>query len=138
MPRVFGLNLIAVLVSGVAFWLIGYVFYGVVFMDAWREAWGFVEADLEAMESGAAIGMVIGFLISIFTAFMIGFALKFFKADAMMDALKMAGFLWVGFALPTMAYDIVYAGQPIILLMIDGAHLLVGYLAIAAIQRAFK
>jgi hypothetical protein len=138
MPRVFGLNLVAVLVSGVSFWLLGYLFYGVLFMEPWRAAWGISEADVAATADGAAIGMAIGFLLSIFTAFMIGFALKFLKADDMMSALKKAGFLWIGFALPTLAYDTIYAMQPLYLLAIDAGHLLVGYLLIAAVQRLFK
>lgn len=55
---------------------------------------------------------------------------------ALIDAIKGAVFLWLGFAIPTMAYDIVYAAQPLMLLVIDGAHLLVGFVVAAAVLTA--
>ena len=45
MPRIFGLNIIAVLVAGIALWFIGALFYGVLFADLWMGLWGFGASD---------------------------------------------------------------------------------------------
>ena len=135
MPRLFGLNPLGVIVSGLAFWMIGFVFYGVIFAETWNQLWGFSPEQVEAAMENAALPMTAGFLLSIFSAVMIGLAMKMLSASDMGGAIKAAGFLWIGFALPTLAYDSIYAAQPLALLAIDGGHLLVGYVAMAAIQQ---
>ena len=138
MPRVFGLNLVAVLLSALAFWVIGVLFYAFIFAETWPALWGFSEAELAAQEARFAVTMGLGALLTLAMAFILGFALKMAGADDMMSALKTAAFLWAGFAVTTNAYDTIYAGQPVALLAIDSLHQLFGFLAMAAIQRAFK
>ena len=35
MPRLFGLNIVATLVAGFALWMLGYLWYGVIFTESW-------------------------------------------------------------------------------------------------------
>ncbi|MFY0639007.1 DUF1761 domain-containing protein [Maricaulis maris] len=133
MPRIFGLNILATLVAGLAFWMVGALFYGVLFADLWMGLWGFDEADLARMETAMGMTMGIGFLLSIIFAGVLGFALKALKADGMMGAIKWAVFLWAGFVVTTMSYDMIYALQPVMLLIVDGAHTLTGFIVMAAL-----
>jgi hypothetical protein len=134
MPRIFGLNAVGVLISAIVFYMVGFVFYGVIFHSTWVELWNFTEAETAAMGENASLSMAMGFVISIFSAVFIGLALKMFGATDLNSALRKAIFLWAGFALPTLAYDSVYAGQSMTLLAIDAAHLLVSFTAVAAVQ----
>ncbi|MHA6289651.1 DUF1761 domain-containing protein [Maricaulis sp. CAU 1757] len=132
MPRIFGVNLIAWLVASVVAYFVGFIFYGLLFTDLWVGLWGFSEAELQAAEAGAAIGMIGGFVITLATALAIGIALRALDAMTLGPAIKWAVFLWAGFVITTMAYDIAYASQPFMLLVLDGAHTLVAFIAMAA------
>ena len=131
MPRILGLNIIAVIVATLAFYMLGALWYGALFSDLWVGLWGFTEAQLAAAETSAGPAMALGFLITLATVVFIGLALKALRADGMGPAIKWAVFLWAGFALTTMAYDIAYAMQPVLLLVLDGAHLLIGFVLTA-------
>jgi len=131
MPRILGLNAVGVLVSAIAFFLIGFVFYGLIFQDLWMGAMG-IEPDPEAGVDPVELGK--GFILSLTTAVFLGLALKKMGANGMMSALKKSAFLWLGFAVTTLAYGPLYSGYPLILFVLDSAHLFTGFLAMAAIQ----
>ena len=133
MPRILGTNIIAVLVAAIALFMVGFVFYGLLFTDLWISLWAFPPEKMAEMEAAGPAPMAFGFLISLTTAFFLSAALKKMGKTELMDAIKGAVFLWLGFTVPTMAYDIVYAAQPVMLLVIDGAHLLVGFVVAAAV-----
>lgn len=135
MPRIFGVNLLGLLVSGIAFWMLGFVFYGVLFTQVWTSLWGWDPAELEAAAAEAsALPMIIGFAISVLSALAVGVANARLGATDLMTAVKNAVFLWAGFVLITLSYDIIYAMQPVMLLVLDGAHILLGFILIAVVQ----
>ena len=134
MPRIFGLNIIAVLASTIALYFVGFLFYGVFFIDLWVGLHDFTDAQMHAANENMAIGMTYGFFLSLITASFIGVALKRFGGDGMMPAIKGAVLLWAGFAATTLAYDVVYAMQPVMLFVLDAAHLLVGFVIVAIVQ----
>jgi len=136
MPRIFGLNIIAVLVSAIALFFVGFLFYGVLFTDLWVGLQGFTDAQMLAADENMAAGMLHGFLLSLVTAIFIGLALARFGSDSMMSAIKSAVLLWAGFAVTTLAYDFVYAMQPFMLLVLDASHLLAGFIVVAIVQTA--
>ncbi len=136
MPRILGLNPLAVLVAGIALFFTGFIFYGVLFSDLWVGLWGMTEADLEAAEAATGPAMAAGFVQSLVIAGVLGFALKALKAEGMVSAIKWSVFLWAGFVVTTMAYDTIYALQPIMLLVLDGAHTLTGYVVMSVILTA--
>ncbi len=135
MPRIFGVNLAGWLVSGLAFWMLGFVFYGILFTDLWTSLWGWDPVELEAAAAEAsALPMVIGFFISLFSALAVGVANIRMGATDLVSAVKNAVFLWAGFSLLTLSYDSVYAMQPVMLVVLDGSHILLGFILIAVIQ----
>ncbi|WP_417484269.1 DUF1761 domain-containing protein [Maricaulis salignorans] len=136
MPRIFGLNIIAVLASAIALYFVGFLFYGLFFTDLWVGLHDFTEAQMIAANENMAFGMLHGFLISLVTAIFIGLVLKRFGSDGMMPAIKGAVLLWAGFAVTTLAYDVVYAMQPVMLFLLDASHLLVGFVVVAIVQTA--
>lgn len=136
MPRILGLNLVAVIVATLAFFAVGAVWYGALFSDLWVGLWGFTDAQLANAEASAGPAMAMGFAITLVTTAFLGLALKALKADGLASAVKWAVFLWAGFVVTTMAYDIAYAMQPMMLLVLDSAHTLIGFVVAAAILTA--
>jgi hypothetical protein len=150
--RVAGVNLVAVLAAAVAMYLVGFVFYGLLFQEIWSQqtlenhglaapgeganlTGDALMAEMQripgAMEMGPAMGL--GFIISLITALGLAMVLRLAKPQSLMAALRIALIAWVGFAATTLAYNVVYSSESRIIFGIDLAHLLLGYLAGAAV-----
>jgi hypothetical protein len=129
MPKLFGLNLVAVLVASVVFYLIGWVWYGMVFSDAWMAAHGITEET----GGGEPIWMFGGFIVSVLQVIGLGLVLKWKGVADPQKAVIKAAILWLCFALPLTMYSYVYlSAHDSTLLMIDSGYLLVGW-AVSAI-----
>ncbi len=135
MPNIFGLKLIPVALATIAFWMLGYVWYGVVFMNAWMAGHGLTADDA----SGFDIYMVGGILTTFVQVVGIGLVLKWRSAADLGSALKTAVTLWLVFGLPITMYAYLYLpAHNSTLLMIDASHLLVGWVVSAAIMAVMK
>ena len=136
MPKLFGLNFVGVLAASVAFYLIGYLWYGVLFQEPWMAAAG-IPAD--AQENMNPMVMIGGFVITIMQVVGIGFVMKWKGAAGLNGAVMTALALWVVFALPFATYAYLYSAAPnATLLMIDASHLLVGWVVSAAVLALIK
>ncbi len=135
MPKVFGLNLLGILAGAVFFFLLGWLWYGVLFLQDMMEAYG-----VSATDSGnfsPVISMLMGFVNVIIVTIGIGLVLKWLNVRKPVTAMKYGLILWFCFALTTTAYGWVYGSVPLKMLMIDGAYNLIGYLGVAAIWSFF-
>lgn len=135
MPKLFGLNLVAVLVASVAFYAVGYVWYAQVFSDAWMAAHGITA------ESGGEdpIWMLGGFIITVMQVIGLGLVLKWKGVTTPDKAALKAAVLWLVFALPLTMYSYVYlTAHDSTLLMIDASHLLVGWIVSAVVLVLIK
>jgi hypothetical protein len=134
MPKLFGLNALPVLVASIAFFLVGYLWYGVIFAEAWMTAEGLTKED-----AGSPIWMVPGFIITLMQAIGLGLVLKWRNIAAPGPAAAAALVLWVVFALPFSLYAYVYMpAHDATLLFIDASHLLVGWVVAAAVLAVMK
>lgn len=134
MPRIMGLNLLGVLLGSVAFYMVGFVWYGFLFADFWMAAEGYTEADFEGQSS---VWMLGGLLITVLQVIGLGLVLKWRGVSDLIGSVTTAFALWFFFALPFVHYAYLYgpdhnAG----LLMVDASHLLAGWVA-AAIALSF-
>jgi hypothetical protein len=134
MPKLFGLNIVAVLVASVAFFAVGYLWYGLIFTEMWM-----AEMNLTEDDAGSPLWMIGGFVITIMQVVGIGLAMKWKGAAGLNDAVTTAIVLWIVFALPFSAYGYLYTpAHSATLLMIDAAHLLVGWVVGAVILSLMK
>ena len=135
MPNIFGLKLVPVLVATVVFWLLGWVWYGMVFMDAWMAGHGLTADDA----GGFDIYMIGGILTTFLQVVGIGLILKWKNASDLTAALKTAVIMWALLALPFVLYAYLYLpAHNSTLLMIDASHLLVGWGVTAAVFSLLK
>lgn len=152
MPRVAGVNLLAALAAGIAMYLIGFLIYGVVFQELWSqqllENHGIVApgegASLTGDELTEALGRIpqsmdvglamgLGFVVSLVQAFAIALTLVWMKPTSMGAALMRAGLLAVGFAVTTLAYNVLYYSESVTNFWIDAIHVILAYLAGSAV-----
>ena len=136
MPKILGLNLIGVLAASVAFYFVGFLWYGLLFAEAWQTAEGIVAADVEG---DSPLYMVGGFLITLLQVIGLGLVMKW-KGDATPAAgATTAAVLWFFLALPFVHYAYLYSvDHSVTLLMIDLSHLFVGWVVAAVVLRLIK
>lgn len=133
MPK---LSLPGVLAVTLVFWLIGFVWFGVLFAKASMAAAG---VDPAAAQNESPLWMAGGVFITL--AQVLGLALVIrWKGDySAVEAAKTALLLWALFALPFTLYAFFYnPAHDLALLAIDGGHLLAGWTAAGAVLGAFK
>ncbi len=134
MPKIFGLNLIGLLATSVAFFLLGYLWYGVFFMEKWMTLMGM---DASAGGEPDMMLMGLGFVNTLVAALGIGLLLKWLNVSKLVTAIKYGLIAGLCFALTTEAYGPIYGGSPVELFYLNGAYHLVGYAMVAAIWSFF-
>ncbi|GEM_PF-477059 len=159
MPRIGGINVIGVVLATIAFYMIGFVFYGVLFTEDWTAhtlaSTGVADFDsirqmsperLEAAwekafpNSDPAMSMGLGFLSTLVTVIVLAVVLRQLTAGAA-SLVSYAGFaalLAVGFSITSLLYDHIYAEKTLALFWIDGAHVLIGYVVSAIVLSFFE
>lgn len=133
MPKIHGTNILGILAAAVGFFIIGFLWYGAIFMVQWRTLQGLpLDADPEVMT------MVWGFLITLVQVIGINYILHQSGAKVLATCAKIAGIVGLLLGVPFAAYAMVYTGAPLELFMIDASHLLVGYVVAGAILSFFR
>jgi len=133
MPK---LNPVGILVASIAFYFIGFLWYGLIFSDAWMGAHGLVAEDAKGE---SPIWMAAGFVITMVQVVGLATVLKWKGAEEPASAAVAAAMLWAFFALPFSLYNYIYLpSHGSTLLMVDGSHLLVGWVVAAVILSLFK
>lgn len=137
MPKLFGLSLIGVIAASVVFFIIGYLWYGVIFTDMWMTEMGISKADAEADRN--PMYMALGFVITAMEVIGIGLVMKWRNAMSLNGGVTTAAILWLLFAVPFCAYGYLYSlAHSETLFLIDASHLLVGWVASAVVLALVK
>ncbi|GAB4531260.1 MAG: hypothetical protein Tsb0010_12690 [Parvularculaceae bacterium] len=134
MPKLFGLNSVGVLAASVAFFFVGFLWYGVLFQDVWMAAHGITEED-----ASGPVWMLGGFVITVIQVIGLGLVLRWRGAADPMEAAKTGALVWLVFALPIAHYDYLYTpAHDWMLLLVNSTHLLVGWVVSAVILSVLK
>jgi hypothetical protein len=151
MPRVAGLNLVAVIMAAIAFYVVGMIIYGFALTDVWGNEMlknhGLAEAGAPAlagaelmakleeipgtMDPGMAYG--VGFIISLATVIGIAFVLKMARPASVLAAMGTAFVLWLCFIATGLSYNVIYSSESTTIYWIDLMHTLFAFLLSAAV-----
>lgn len=140
MPKIFNTSWIAVIVATVAFFMFGWLWYGMLFEEAWLAAEGITQEIAAARMAETGMGQWLFFALLITFGQAVGLLMVLHLAGAkrMPASLKYAFWLAVTIVGPVLAYQSVYSGYPLSGFLIDIGHLLIGYLIMATIYAAFR
>jgi len=130
MPQIFNTKLWVILLAAIVFFMIGWIWYGMLFMEEWAALEGIDISGEPEMEMDK---MGIGFIISLLQAIGLAGIMKMSGKYGIKTGLKVGALSWLFFALPLMAYGWNWGNDPAQLFHIDIAHLLVGYLAMGLV-----
>lgn len=151
MPRVAGLNLVAVLVATIAFYAVGMIIYGFTVTEVWGQHTlinhGMAPDQASALKGeelmaalsaipnalGPAMAYGLGFIVALVTTTGIALVLNTTKPASLGGALQRAFVLWLCFAATTLSYNVLYSSESRTIFAIDLVHLFVAYHLASAI-----
>jgi hypothetical protein len=131
-------NLLAVLVSGVAIFLLGGLWYSpVLFAKAWVRLMGKTEEELKAGAGGAAPYVAV-FLCALITAYALAILLNHFQPLTLLKGIELAVLCWLGFAGATSFGSAMFSGTPRALWLINSGYNLVSFIVAAIILTLWR
>ncbi|MFN4239829.1 MAG: DUF1761 domain-containing protein [Erythrobacter cryptus] len=127
--------LIPVLAGTAAFFLVGALWYGVIFGKAWQRAAGLAEADLARGNMALIFGLTLA--LEMLVAMVLWHLIA--RTDpaphvVLMMALGFAG----GVMIPAVGINYLYQRKPLALFLIDAGHFIAGMAAMGAVFVAFR
>jgi hypothetical protein len=136
MQKISKLNPLAVLAASIAFYFVGFVFYGLLFSEIWTAEVGLKEAQIAG--SNQAFSMGLGFVNALITCLFLAIVLRAIPGQGLLNRVGWAICLWAGFAVTTLAYGPVYTLSSPLVFAIDFAHLLIAYCVAAIVLNLMK
>jgi len=121
------INIWAVLVSAVAFWVLGALWYSpVLFGKRWQKEVGLSEETLKKANMAVIFGT--SFLIMLFMVWALNFVINSHKAEDVSLAMGLTYGLFSGFffSMLTIGINYLYQRKSIVLWLIDGIYVVLG------------
>lgn len=130
-------NYLAVLVAAVAYWILGAIWFGVLFGKQWMAYQGWTEEMVTKM--GAPVApYIVSFLLNLLIAFTLAQVCAWRGAYTASRGASLGILLWIGFVGPTAYTTYMYAMRPKGLFAIDQFYPLVGFCIMGAILGAWN
>ncbi len=135
MPRLGGVNLLGVLVAALAVWMFGFVWYGLLFNEAWMAGHHYEPSDFEGQ---SAAWMAVGAVIPLVQSFGIGWLMKRADVAGPGPSILFSLLIAVLVGLPLMAYGLAYSPwHSLSVFAIDGGHTLASFVIAGLILSFF-
>jgi len=127
-------NYLAVLVAAVVYWLLGAVWYGMLFNKAWMRLEAIPQAQIDAMKGAAvAIPYVVTFVLNLIIAFVLAQLCSWRNATTAATGASLGVLLWLGIVGPVTYTTHMFEMRPLNLFLINEGYVLVGLLVMGAI-----
>lgn len=138
MPRLAGVNLLGVLLAGVAIYFVGFMWFAVLFDQYWMEVNGYTLEEIETNFS-VPIFAVGGIVIPLVLAFALGWLMRVAGIKGLVPAMLFGAKVALLVAAPAFAYDFVYSpNHSVAALVLDITHTLTGLVLGAAVLSFFE
>jgi uncharacterized membrane protein len=124
------INFLAVLLSGVANMVIGFVWYGPLFSKAWMKEVGLSEKEIG---SGPGMGYLYTFIAALVSAAVTSLLVNRLGTTAVLDGAFLGLLLGVGYVATTFASNYVFAQKSVRLYLIDTGYQVLAIVAAAVI-----
>ena len=128
------MNYLAIVIAAVAAWLAGAGWY-MALGKTWTDALGTAPEKMTPAghRLGAFLPYVYAFIAELLMAWILAGLLGHIGALTVRGGIISAAFCWLGFVMPTMAVNNIFAGRDARLLLIDGGHWLLVLVLMGAI-----
>ncbi|MGO9271120.1 MAG: DUF1761 domain-containing protein [Terriglobia bacterium] len=129
-------NYLAVIVSAAAYWLLGGVWYGVLFSKPWTALEHLTEQQASGMSP--VLPYVITLALNLLIAFVLAQLIKWRNAGSAVQGAAVGALVWIGFLGPVTYTTSMYEMRPKELFAINEGYSLVGFILMGAILGAWK
>jgi hypothetical protein len=134
MPKLLGVNLVGVILAALAIFMVGFIWYGVVFADAWMTAAGNTEADYAGQ---SPLWMAAGLIMPLVIAFGLGLVKQRHGVTTLKSSAILGFTLALLLGVPVLGYTLVYMpDHSTAIFLIDAGHTLIAW-TIGAIVLSF-
>jgi Protein of unknown function (DUF1761) len=128
-------NYVAVLVAAIAYWLLGAVWYGVLFGKQWMALENITPEQASSMNPVAPY--VISFILNLVIAFVLAQLCAWRNANTAARGAALGILMWIGFLGPVTYTTYMYEMRPKQLFAINEFYVLVGMCLMGAILGAW-
>lgn len=122
-------NQLALLVSAILQWLIGGLWYSLLFKKQWIALTGFVRPENGERPKGAAVGMVVSFIVSYILSLILAHVVIWSGADNFASGVLVGFICWLGFIAGPLLAQQIYEQKPARLWAINAGYWLISLLA---------
>ena len=129
-------NFLAVIVAALVNYIIGAIWYGVLFGKAWQKLNGAGEMKVSA--ASVVLGLIGAFLMSFVLHHAIFFADQFFKTGGVGGGLMVGFFNWIGLIAPVTIGVVTYEKKPFTLWILNNAYWLISLLIMGVILSVWQ
>jgi hypothetical protein len=133
-----GINWLAVIVSGAAAMVIGFMWYGPLFGIPWMKANKFTEKDMKKMKITPKMAMSLGTINSFVMAVFLALIISALNSGSLVDGILAGLVLWAGIAVTTRVNSVIFEQRPLSLFIINAGYDLVTILAMGIILSVWK
>jgi hypothetical protein len=124
-------NWLAVIVAAIVMFAIGAVWYTALFGRQWRALMGIPEG---APQEGLVPALVVGFVANLVEAYVLALFIGHYSPmPGLLDGVAVGLWAWFGFVISIMVPAVFYERKPAMVVVINGAHQLVGLVVMGAI-----
>lgn len=128
-------NYAAVVVSAIAYWLLGAVWYGLLFNKAWMALENMTDAPAKSMNP--VLPYIITFVLNLLIAFVLAQICSWRNATTAARGAAVGIFLWIGIVGPIVYTTYMYEMRPMHLFAINEFYPLFGLCLMGAILGAW-
>jgi hypothetical protein len=126
----------AVVVAALAVYILGYLWFGLVFRKAWQRLSGVGEAKMTA--ASLIVALVGAFLTSYVFQHALVFATTYLRMGGIGGGLEAGFFNWLGFVAPVTIGVVTYQKKPFTLWLLQNAYWLISLLVMGIILSAWR
>lgn len=129
-----GVNMVEVLVAGVAAFVVGSIWYSpALFGKQYMKMVGMTEKEMKAGKSGMMAMMAQTLVISVITAYVFAHILGFSGSNTLADSIMVAFWVWLGFFATTHYLGVLYEKKTMQMWFIQAGYSLVSLIAMALV-----
>jgi len=131
-------NYLAVVVAAIAYWILGAVWFGMLFTKPWMQLEHIPPEQAAAMQGAAsAFPYVMSFVLNLIIAFVLAQLCAWRNATTTARGASLGVLLWIGIVGPITYTTSMYEMRPLNLFLINEGYVLVGLFLMGAILGAW-
>jgi len=131
-------NYLAVAVAAIAYWVLGAVWFGVLFTKPWMQLENIPTEQVAAIKgAAAAFPYIMSFVLNLIIAFVLAQLCAWRNATTAARGASLGVLLWIGIVGPITYTTNMYEMRPLNLFLINEGYVLVGLFLMGAILGAW-